>query len=871
MPAVACLLLCAGAAATIPPRRVEINTGTLVEVWGSGVVRIVHAAPPATAEQAAAAKRSLAVLPGGARAATVSVDTNTTAVTVRAGALTVVGERGTGRVALFDAEGGELWRERAAPVFAAATDMGKPAHSVEQTWETTEGAEPQAWYGGGQFQNGFVDYANAPVAMTQFNTEAVVPYFASTAGFGVLWDNGAQSYLNPPTEELRLSVFGHAPLRMGSPGRYCFHAVLCEGKYGCMLATAKLTVTASGQPPRTAIAWVDLANAPSTLTGCVDLSAADVARAHTVRLVSSVLGAKVFVTRPEQARVTTLRSALGDLVDYYVTRGPGGTLDEAVAGYRQLTGSAPLYPRWAFGFWQSKEHYHTQAAVLDAAAQFRARGIPVDAIVQDWMYWGRRGWGPHWDPQGYPDPRAMVATLRGQNVRFMVSVWSKFGAETDYYKEMAAAGHLLGGSPFYDVWDAGARELFYGYSKASHFDAGVDALWLDGTEPPFSVQLNQSCAAGSANRVANTYSLMTATAVADGLRRDFPAAQGARVFSLTRSSFAGQQRTGAALWSGDISGSWDSLRRQVAASLNYQLSGMPYWSQDIGGFWRPVDQYTSAAYHRLMTRWFQFGVFTPIFRVHGMATNTELWHYPAAVMENVVASAINLRYRLLPYTYSGFAAVGRAGATMQRHLAFDFMHDSAVRRIADQFMWGGALLVAPVVTPDSARAVYLPYVPGGWVSFFNTSEVHAGAGWVDVHASLSEIPVFVRAGSILPLGPLVKYHDEKPSAPLEVRVHPGADGTFALYEDDGHSRGHLAAPSQASTIVFRWHDAARTLAIDARAGAFDGMLRTRVFDVVVCEGGAGSGVAPASAAVSVVYTGAATAVALPSRPDAMKT
>ena len=360
---------------------------------------------------------------------------------------------------------------------------------------------------------------------------------------------------------------------------------------------------------------------------------------------------------------------------------------------------------------------------------------------------------------------------------------------------MLSEGHIINGSTYYDPFSPQARETFYNFSKTAHFSIGVDALWLDATEPEGLPNHDALLSLGTGDELLNAYSLMTTKAIADGLRRDYPGAQGRRVFSLTRSSFAGQQRTGATLWSGDTTSTWDVLRRQVTAALNYQLSGIPYWSEDIGGFFRPSDQYSSASYQDLLVRWFQYGVFTPIFRVHGGGSNTELWNYGAETQALIVDSAIHFRYRLLPYIYSGFHRVEAEGWTMQRGLALDFTGDAVALGITDQFMWGPSLLVAPLVSPldpgrgCSPRSAYLPAVSSpGWTDFYSGETLSSSQGSArDLCVPLNETALFVRPGSILPLGPFLQYTGEKPADPLEIRVYRGPATTFELYEDDGES------------------------------------------------------------------------------------
>jgi alpha-D-xyloside xylohydrolase len=478
------------------------------------------------------------------------------------------------------------------------------------------------------------------------------------------------------------------------------------------------------------------------------------------------------------------------------------------------------------------------------------------------MYWGNLGWGPQWDPKIYPDPASMIQELHSANIHFMVSDWSSFDPKTKFYKNLSQAGALIPDSTNMDPWNPEAGKLFMEFAQESFFSIGADALWLDATEPEGCPQLGKKIYLGSGDEYANTYSLMVSKAIRDGLVAKEP---NRRVFSLTRSSFAGQQRYGGTLWSGDTSSSWDSLRRQVSMSINYQLSGIPYWSMDTGGFFRPGDQYTSQDYHCLLTRWFQFSVFTPIFRVHGSGSNTELWNYGASVQQMIHDSAIRFRYRLLEYIYSGFQLVDKEGMTMQRGLVLDFWDDPAVFDVADQYMFGYSFLVAPVYTPDSTRSVYLPELTAGkWRCFFSGHEVDSGSIVQFTNMTMSHIPLFVRS-SILVLGPDGREHvdDLKGSDPhkLEVRVYDGADSTFTLFEDDGTS----ADPSRpTTTIEFSWKEASSTLLIGDRTGtAFPGMAIQRTIDIFLVRPGSGVGIAPTDKPdATLTYSGSAVSVKL---------
>lgn len=633
---------------------------------------------------------------------------------------------------------------------------------------------------------------------------------------------------------------GHATFTSTLPGAYHFYIDMGHGFGAGFNGAVTLTINnASVQ------AWQGLTNLPDSLTGRVYLQANTTYR---LELTSSGLSTapRVFVQYPDYNR-TTFLSDVADAVDYYFMY--GGSIDASIALYRTATGPAPLFGIWAYGFWQCKERYHNQTELLDAATEFRRRQLPVDNIVQDWHYWGNEGWGPQWDPSIYPDPAGMVQQLKRMHYHFMVSVWSKFDDNTEFYAILRRDNQLIPNSIWFDPYNPAARTQFYNFSNVSMFSIGVDALWLDATEPEFFPNENQPVYLGSGNKYMNPYSLLVTAAVTDGLQRDRP---DMRVFSLTRSSFAGQQRTGGVLWSGDIAGTWDSLRRQISASINYQASGIPHWSEDIGGFFRPGDQYTSPDYHELLIRWFQFGTFTPIFRVHGGGTNTEYWNFGDDVVANVL-QACQLRYRLLPYIYTLGWQVHAQHATTQRLLAFDFPSDPNVFQIADQFLFGPAFLVAPVYAyQQRSRSVYLPAVL--WWDFWTGSSVAGGVA-VTAAAPINQMPLFVRAGAIVLMGPFLQYSQELPADPLEVRVYGGQSGRAPLYEDDGLSQA-FAQRGESTLITFSYDAPSRKFSVSARQGSFPGMLSTRTLHVVLVAPGHGVGLNyTASPDVVVTYTG----------------
>jgi alpha-D-xyloside xylohydrolase len=556
-----------------------------------------------------------------------------------------------------------------------------------------------------------------------------------------------------------------------------------------------------------------------------------------------------------------LSSEVADSIDYYFLYGP--EFDSIIGAYRELTGAVPLFAKWVYGFWQCKNRYQTQQELLAVAAKYRELHIPADGIVQDWFWWKTMG-EPEWDASRYPAPAAMLEELHRQHFGFMISVWPYFRPGSQTYDEMNRRGFLIAktkvagfhpaGQALYDAFSTDARKLYWKLMDDALFGIGVDAWWLDTTEPETegretNILVTSQTAAGSGARYANLFPLLTTTAVHDGQRASN---EEKRVFILSRSAFAGSQRNGVAVWSGDINSDWVFFRKQIPAGLNYSLSGLPYWTTDIGGFigGNPGDP----AYRELFLRWFQFGVFNPILRVHGTRTTNEneLWSYGPDAQKILVAFD-TLRYRLLPYIYSLAWETTHAGYTPMRALAMDFRTDARAANIGDQFMFGPAFLVSPVLEPEaSMRHLYLPV--GRWYDFWSGSSLQGGRA-VDVAAPLQQIPLHVRAGSIVPLGPAMEYATEKPEDPIELRVFTGADATFTLYEDEND--GYAYERGLYSTIPIRWSEGERKLTIGTRSGHFPRMLETRIFRVVFVSENHGTGIAPLDPPDRTIrYTGA---------------
>jgi alpha-D-xyloside xylohydrolase len=568
------------------------------------------------------------------------------------------------------------------------------------------------------------------------------------------------------------------------------------------------------------------------------------------------------------ASIGSLWSEVADGIDYYFILGP--ELDQVIAGYRCLTGPAPMYPKWAYGYFQSKERYQSFDELTNVVKEYRRREVPIDTIVQDWMYWGSLGWNPlQFDESGpFRDPAKRIQEIHDLNAHVIISIWPNFTDRSEVHAEMAAAGHLYKRAPLtmdvldrshiYDAYSPEARAIYWKHLKKNIFDLGMDGFWMDATEPETgltwtpglserAIKALKKCALGTMARYLNTYSLLATAAVYEGQRE---AGSDKRVYILTRSAFAGQQRYAATTWSGDIMGRWPVFRNQIAGGLNFCMAGIPYWTTDIGGFFTNsnllarTDRCDDPAYRELYVRWFQYGAFCPIFRSHGTNTPREVWRFgePGDETYDALVKFDNLRYRLMPYIYSLAFRVASEGYTIMRGLAMDFRSDPRVHDIADQFMFGPALLINPVTEPiermqSAARQVYLPQAEG-WFDFWTGERMEPGKT-ISAPAPLSIMPIYVRAGSIIPMGPFIQYATEK-SDPLELRVYPGADGAFTLYEDENDNYNYEKGVY--AVIPFAWNEAARTLVIGERKGGFPGMARTRTINVVIVSPGHGEGV-----------------------------
>jgi len=548
-----------------------------------------------------------------------------------------------------------------------------------------------------------------------------------------------------------------------------------------------------------------------------------------------------------------IESRAGDQVDYYVLYGP--EMDGIIHDYRSLTGHVPLFPEWAYGFFQSRDRYKSQAEILDIAGQYRARHIPMDAIVQDWYWWKPGGKGDPVFNDQYTDVPAELKTLHDEHVHAMISVWALMDAQAENFKAMQRQGFELEQTQAYDPTNPAARDFFWNQLVGKLFAQGWDAFWLDSSEPeeawPHSGDASmrdKQLHIGSGLEYTNVFPLMHTGGVQEHWKQ---ATQEKRVFLLTRSAFLGQQRNGSTVWSGDVYDTWWALRRQVAAGLNFALSGFPYWTTDIGGYHQPVEGAANAPeYQELYARWFEYGAFCPVFRTHGHRDHNEIWTYDR--VSPALVAIDRLRYRLMPYVYSLAWKVTSEDYTIQRPLVMDFRADPATWEIGDEFLFGPAILVSPVLKEHATgRSVYLP-AGALWYDFWTGAQT-AGGNELQVTAPLDRIPLNVRAGSILPLGPVIEYAGQA-SDPIELRIYPGANGEFKLYEDEGDSYRYEQGAH--SIIPIRWDDAARTLTIGAREGSYAGMTAGHTFNVVIVAGAHGVGGEVTATPDKTVHAGA---------------
>jgi alpha-D-xyloside xylohydrolase len=807
----------------------------------------------------------------------------------------------TGELSFTDSKGRLLLQEinGGGKSITPAEVMDEKTFHVQQLFQSPD---DEAFYGLGGHQNSIMNYKGHDVDLWQHNMVEVVPFLVSNNHYGILWDNTSHSKFGDTREFQSISalqLYGKDGVEGGLTAEY-FKDAQCDSLF------------ISRQEPRIEHEFIDVHDAYpdgfDTHVVAVRWSgeiASNETGMHKFNLYSSgyvklwldgklvldswrqnwnpwiqalalemkagkkyqiklewihsngYIGLKYLTPESEWTRnKLSLYSEVADQIDYYFVH--GDNLDQVINGYRTLTGKVPMMPKWAMGFWQSREHYNSQDDILSTVREFRKRQIPLDNIVQDWFYWKEDQWGSHeFDIARYADPKGMIETLHHDlHTQIMISVWPKFYVGLEHYnlfnekgwlykrnvdkeqKDWVGPGYV---STFYDAYNADARKLFWKLMNEKLFSKGIDAWWLDCTEPDICSNLSRTetilrqhpTALGSAYRYLNAFSLMNAKAVYEGQRLT---KNNQRVYILTRSAFAGQQRYAATTWSGDIAARWYDLKAQISSGMNFCLSGIPYWSMDIGGFSvEPRYEHPTEAdldeWRELNTRWYQFGAFCPIFRVHGQFPLREIYNiapedHPA--YQSMLAYN-KLRYRLMPYIYSLTGMVTHQDYTIMRGLVMDFETDKNVLTINDQFMFGPAILVNPVSTYKSrSRTVYLP--SGSTWYEMKTGRGISGGQTIQADAPYTEIPLYIKAGSIIPCGPEIQYTTEKPADPIRLFVYTGTNGSFTFYEDENTNTNY--EHGKFATIPISYNEQKQELTIGKRQGSFTGMVTKRTFEVI---------------------------------------
>lgn len=715
-------------------------------------------------------------------------------IVMKSQTLTVILNPQTGIITYAKPNGDALLIEQEnVKAFTPVNDAGRSTYSVYQGFTTSK---EEGLYGLGQLQNGQMMQRGMTKHLVQGNVEDVSPFFQSTKGYGVLWDNYSGT------------------------------------------------------------------------------------------------------TYTDNEQETSFCSEVGDCIDYYFMY--GGSADGVIAEVRALTGDVPMMPLWSYGFMQSKERYKSQEETVGVVKKYRELGIPLDCIIQDWQYWGHNYLWNAMDFQNpaFSRPKDMIDEVHALNARMMISIWSSFGPATKPYRALDKEGLLFdietwpqsgvdgwppnleypSGVRVYDAYSPKARDIYWEHLNKGIFQLGMDGWWMDSTEPDHfnhkESDFDRQTGLGSYRSVRNAYPLVSVGGVSDHQRA---LTQDKRVIILTRSGFLGQQRYGSNVWSGDVQSSWDMFRKQITAGLNFSLTGMPHWNSDLGGFfagsyntsWGDNSATRNPMYQELYVRWLQFGVFCPMMRSHGADVPREFYWYgkKGEPIYDALVDAVKLRYTLLPYIYSTSWDVTHNRSTFMRALFMDFVNDKQTWNVNDEYMFGKAFLVAPVLhaqyTPevqqktleenegwnrDSKKSAKTPiltdfthsknmevYLPAGtrWYNFWTNEAIEGGQKLV-ISTTLNRIPLFVRAGSIVPCGPDVQYTGEKKWDNLTLCVYPGENGNFTLYEDEGDNYNYENGAY--TEIPMNWDNASRILTIGARKGEYNGMLQKRQFIVKAIDG-----------------------------------
>jgi alpha-D-xyloside xylohydrolase len=825
-------------------------------------------------------------------------------LTLKTKKLTAVVDLKTGAVTFRDYKGQKILAEK-QPLggrFQPVVFEGKPYYALTQTFQSTSG---DTWYGLGQHQDGILNYRGQQTTFFQNNTEVAIPFLVSGNNYGILWDNYSltkagdvrpllpisalqlfskkgepgwltASYANDKKkpqetiteraeETIDMEFEGESKIRLPNVFMPATGVVTWEGELASYFSGLHQFRFTFGGSLKVWLGgklvldhWRKAWNPAPALIPFYFNKGEKV----PVKIEWTPEGGESYLSLKWQQPLSaaeqncfSFSSEAGQQIDYYFIY--GNNTDEVIAGYRHLTGKAPIVPKWALGFWQSRERYKTQDEILATVDEFRKRKIPIDNIVLDWSYWRQAEWGSQdFDEKRFPSPDSMIDVLHKKyNTQIMISVWPKFYEGLPIYNEFEKNGWLykrniadrqkdwIGDgyvSTFYDAFNEKARKGFWNLINKKIYNKGIDAWWMDASEPdilsnvdPQKRKLQMTpTALGSAAAFLNAYPLQNAKGIYEGQRSTDP---DKRVFLLTRSGFAGSQRYAAAIWSGDIGSTWRDMKTQITAGINFSLSGLPYWTMDIGGFVVPEkfekpNTEGLEEWKELNTRWYQFGAFVPLFRSHGQFPYREIFNM-AEETHPAYQSFLyydKLRYRLLPYIYSLAGAAYHNDYTIMRGLVMDFAADTAVLNIGDQYMFGSSLLINPVYEyKQRNRSLYLPKC-AGWYDLY-TGKWYAGGQKINADASYERMPVFVKAGSIIPFGPALQYTAEKPADTITINIYGGADASFNLYEDEGINYNYEKGAYSIIPIVY--NEATKKVTVGKREGGFNGMLQKRTFRI----------------------------------------
>lgn len=779
---------------------------------------------------------------------------------------------------------------------------GVKGYAMQQVFESPD---DEALYGLGQHQANEINYKGKNEELFQYNTKVSIPFIISTKNYGILWDNYSLSRFGDPRPYSNIDQFklyDKNGVEGGLTATYIDnqqtnHVFIIRKEniidyenletiknfpQGFNFNNAKITWEGEIESPESGIywflgyyagytkLWIDgqlqfnkwrTAWNPSVAKFNVQMQKGE---KHQLKIEwipdggVSYIGLKALspVDDKEQKNIS-FSSEMGDEIRYYFVA--GNSMDDVIGQYRKLTGKAQVMPKWAMGFWQSRERYKTQDELLNALGEFRKRHIPIDNIVLDWSYWPENQWGSHeFEASRFPDPIGMVDKVHEENAHIMISVWPKFYINTENYKAFDAKGWIYKQAvkdsvsdwikqgyigSFYDAYNEEARELFWKQMDEKIYSKGFDAWWMDASEPDilsnasidYRKALMNPTALGPSTKYFNAYALMNAKGIYEGQRS---VNDSDRVFILTRSGFAGLQRYGAVTWSGDIGTCWEDMQAQIPAGINFSMAGLPYWTMDIGGFsvQKKFENSKEGSPERdewreLNTRWYQFGAFVPLFRVHGQFPFREIYNlapethpaYQSMLYYN------RLRYHLMPYIYSLAGMTYLNDYTIMRGLAMDFSNDNNVYDIDNQYMFGPYIMVCPVSTYKvRTREVYLP-VSQGWYNAY-TGEFFEGGQKIVADAPYERMPLFLKAGAILTIGPEIEYTGQKDSEPITIIVYSGDDASFELYEDEATNYNY--EKNKYSLIPIIWNEKDNTLTIAKRQGEYKGMVKDRVFNVI---------------------------------------